>query len=316
MMSWITGGDEDDSPYQFKRGPIEWTSISSRYFAATIIPQTRADMMFVNTEHGADTFTAWTGQAPFSLDAGNSRVFEYDLYLGPKEYDVLQEVYPGLEATLNYGWFTFLARPLLWSLNWIYALIPNYGIAIIVLSILIKVALYPLTKKGLTSMQKMKELQPELQELQDKYSDDKEKLNQKMMEFYQEHELNPLGGCLPMLLQLPIFIGLYRMLEYSIELRGAPFMLWVTDLSSKDPYYILPVVMGIVMFFQQKYTMTASAMGGSTGQQQKMMMYFMPVMFVFLFMNFPVGLVLYWMTNSLVTLIQYALINRSLEAAD
>jgi len=145
-------------------------------------------------------------------------------------------------------------------------------------------------------MQKMKKLQPKMKEIQDKYSDDQEKLNEKLMEFYSEHNVNPIGGCLPMILQLPIFIALYRMLEYSIELRGAPFAFWVTDLSAKDPYYILPVVMGVLMFFQQWYTMSASS-GGAMGQQQQMMMYVMPVVFVFLFMSFPVGLVLYWMTN-------------------
>lgn len=134
------------------------------------------------------------------------------------------------------------------------------------------------------------------------------------MEFYSEHNVNPIGGCLPMLLQLPIFIALYRMLEYSIELRGAHFAFWVTDLSAKDPLYILPVVMGVLMFFQQWYTMSASA--GATGQQQQMMMYVMPVVFVFIFMNFPVGLVLYWMTNSAVTLLQYWMINRSMELSE
>lgn len=311
IWSWFSGGE--DKPYHFERGPVEWIGISSRYFIATLIPQNRFDMLYIDSRNGADTFTAWGSYAPIELGSGEQRTYQFDLFLGPKEYNRLNNVQPGLEATMNYGWFTFISRPLLWSLNFIYSFIPNYGIAIILLSILIKVLLYPLTKKGLVSMQRMRQLQPELKKLQEKYEDDKEKLNQKMMEFYQENDLNPLGGCLPMLLQLPIFVALYRMLEYSIELRGAHFMLWVTDLSHKDPYYILPVVMGIIMFFQQKYTMTASPMGGTTGQQQKLMVYFMPVMFVFLFMNFPVGLVLYWMTNSLMTLIQYALIYRSLE---
>lgn len=311
IWSWFSSSE--DTPYYFERGPVEWIGVSSRYFMATIIPQDRFNMLYIDSQNGADTFTAWGGYAPLELNSGEQRSYEFDLFLGPKEYDDLNEIYPGLEEAMNYGWFTFISRPLLWTLNFIYSYIPNYGIAIILLSILIKVLLYPLTKKGLVSMQKMRKLQPELKKLQEKYEDDKEKLNQKMMEFYQEKDLNPLGGCLPMLLQLPIFIALYRMLEYSIELRGAHFMFWVTDLSHKDPYYILPVVMGIVMFFQQKYTMTASPMGGGVGQQQKLMMYFMPIMFVFLFMNFPVGLVLYWMTNSLMTLVQYALIYRSLD---
>lgn len=312
----FTGGSDDgDTEHQFVRGPIEWSAVSSRYFIAAVIPrQGTFDSLFLNTEQGSDTFTAWSTHADFVLGAGDSNDFEYDLYLGPKEYYSLQSFHSGLESTLNYGWFTILALPLLWTLNAVYGMIPNYGVAIIILSVLIKVILYPLTKKGLVSMQKMRELQPEMKKIQEKYKDDKEKLNQKLMEFYQENNMNPLGGCMPMLLQLPIFIGLYRMLEYSIELRGAPFMLWVTDLSSKDPYYILPVLMGIIMFFQQKYTMSVGATGGAMGQQQQMMMYVMPVVFVFMFMNFPVGLVLYWMTNSMATVIQYWLINRSMES--
>ncbi len=311
-FSFLTGGDDEDSPYSTVSGPVEWSAVSNRYFIAAVVPETPFRTLFLNTEQGGDTFTAWSAREDFELAPRETRTFRHRLFLGPKRYSTLQSFHSGLESTLNYGWFTILTLPLLIGLRWIYMVIPNYGIAIILLSVLIKVILYPLTKKGLVSMQRMKELQPKMKEIQEKYEDDREKMNEKLMEFYQEHNVNPVGGCLPMLLQLPIFIALYRMLEYSIELRGATFALWVTDLSAPDPYYVLPVLMGVLMFFQQRYTMTATG-GGTMGQQQQMMVYFMPIMFVFLFMNFPVGLVLYWMTNSAATVGQYWLINRSME---
>lgn len=314
MIPFMGNGDED-KPYKFVSGPVDWSAVSNRYFVAAVIPDQSYDGLFLDKGDESDSFVAWSAHQSAELGVQESRTYSYELYLGPKFYSVLEDFHAGLESTLNYGWFTILTYPLLISLRWIYAVIPNYGIAIILLSIAIKFVLYPLTKKGLVSMQKMKKLQPKMKEIQDKYSDDKEKLNEKLMEFYSEHNVNPIGGCLPMLLQLPIFIALYRMLEYSIELRGAHFALWVTDLSAKDPYYILPVVMGVLMFFQQWYTMSASS-GGAMGQQQKMMMYVMPVVFVFLFMRFPVGLVLYWMTNSAVTLLQYWMINRSMDLSE
>lgn len=305
-------GGEPDKPYKFVDGDIDWTAISNRYFIAAAVPERSFDGMFMDRRAGGDTFTNWSLHGSRSLESGAKENFNYELFMGPKHYQTMQKFQPGMEGTLNYGWFTFLTYPLLLGMRWIYFLIPNYGIAIILLSVIIKFMLYPLTKKSLESMRKMKELQPKMKEIQEKYEDDREKLNKELMEFYQEHNVNPIGGCLPMLLQLPIFIALYRMLEYTIELRGAPFALWVTDLSAKDPYYILPVLMGILMFFQQRYTMSTSATG-SMGQQQQMMMYVMPVMFVVFFMNFPVGLVLYWMTNSGVTLLQYWMINQSIE---
>jgi len=303
-------GDEDKK--QFARGPLEWTSLANRFFIAAVVPHKPFNIIYLgNTDNNApNEFVSWSGYSPFELKSGQEIDYDFDLYLGPKKYYELQEFHPGVETTLNYGWFTFLALPMLYGLNTIYSFIPNYGLAIILLSVFIKLILYPLTKKRLTSMQKMRELQPEIKKIQEKYKDDKEELNKRMMEFYQKNNLNPVGGCMPMLLQLPVFISLYRMLQYSIELRGANFMFWISDLSARDPYYILPVLMGLLMFAQQKQTMGSGGGSGAMGQQ-KMMAYVMPVMFVFIFMNFPVGLVLYWMTNSAATLAQYWLINRS-----
>ncbi|MFB6346594.1 MAG: membrane protein insertase YidC [bacterium] len=312
MIPFMGNGEDEDKPHNYVEGPLEWSAVSNRYFIAAVIPESPYEGAFLDKGDKSDSFVTYSAHDTIELEEAEKTSFSYELFLGPKHYSTLQSFHSGLESTLNYGWFTLLTYPLLIALRWIYAVIPNYGIAIILLSVAIKFLLYPLTKKGLVSMQKMKKLQPKMKEIQEEYSDDKEKLNEKLMEFYSEHNVNPLGGCLPMLMQLPIFIALYRMLEYSIELRGAYFAFWVTDLSAKDPYYILPVVMGVLMFFQQWYTMSAST-GGATGQQQKMMMYIMPVVFVVLFMRFPVGLVLYWMTNSAVTLLQYWMINQSMD---
>ncbi|MFB6354937.1 MAG: membrane protein insertase YidC [bacterium] len=317
ITSFFTGGE--DSPQDFFRGPIDWMAVSNRYFIAAMVPSKSYDMMYMDkVENEGDTFTAWAGHGTFSLGPNETREFTYNMYLGPKKYDKLQQFYGGTQQTIYSSWIPgliYLILPLLTGMNWIYSFIPNYGIAIILLSMAIKLVLYPLTKKGYSSMHKMKQLQPKMEELQEKYDDDREKLNQKMMELFQEHDVTPMGGCFPIIMQIPIFIALYQMLEYSIELRGAYFMLWVTDLSAPDPYYILPVLMGITMFFQQK-AMAGSGGSGAAGQQQKMMMYIMPPVFTIMFSGFPVGLVLYWMTNSLATIAQYQLITKELEDLD
>ncbi len=316
FTTWLPfmGPENPDKPYRYVSGPVEWSAVSNRYFVAAIVPENPFQGLFLRKGTKSDSFTAWSAHGSITLKPKETKTYSYQLYLGPKFYSVLQSFHPGLETTLNYGWFTLLTYPLLIGLRWIYAVLPNYGLAIILLSVALKFLLYPLTKKGLVSMQKMKKLQPKMKEIQEKYSDDREKLNEKLMEFYSEHNVNPIGGCLPMLLQLPILIALYRMLEYSIELRGAHFALWITDLSAKDPYYILPVAMGVLMFFQQWYTMSAGV--GTTGQQQQMMTYLMPVFMVIVFMNFPSGLVVYYMTHSGVTLLQYWMINRSMELSE
>ncbi|MFB6345075.1 MAG: membrane protein insertase YidC, partial [bacterium] len=309
----FTGNRSSDTRFRTVGGPVEWAAVSNRYFLASVIPEQPFGGIEIDRSAGKRHFVVRFFKAPFDLIPGESQSFHYDLYLGPKHYGKLQSVHSGLEATLNYGWFSMLSYPILLALRWIYAVIPNYGIAIIVLSLGIKFLLYPLTKKGLTSMRKMKQLQPKLEELQEKYSDDREKLNEKMMEFYQEHDVTPMGGCFPMLLQLPILIALYRMLEYSIELRGAPFMLWIHDLSAPDPYYVLPVIMGATMFAQQSYSVTA--MGGG-GQQQKMMRYVMPGVMMFIFMRFPAGLLVYYTTRTAATLVQYRMIGQSMETVE
>ncbi|WP_321371232.1 membrane protein insertase YidC [uncultured Desulfuromusa sp.] len=189
-------------------------------------------------------------------------------------------------------------------LKFFYNYLGNYGFAIILLTVCIKLIFWPLTQKSYKSMKGMQKLQPEMKKLREKYGSDKQKLNQEMMSFYKENKVNPMGGCLPMIIQIPVFFALYRVLLGSIELRHAPFMLWITDLSAKDPYYVTPLIMGVTMFLQQKMTPT------NMDPTQEKIMLMMPVVFTFMFLNFPAGLVLYWLTNNLLTILQQYLIRR------
>ena len=239
-----------------------------------------------------------------TLDPGSSHAFSYLLYFGPRDLDVLKGLDHQLAKAIDFGFFSLIATPLLHVLKFFYSYVGNYGIAIIALTVIIKLLFWPLTQKSYGSMKAMQKLQPEMQKIREKFKNDKERLNREMMELYKTHRVNPLGGCLPMLVQIPVFFALYKVLLSSIELRHAEFGLWLTDLSAKDPYYITPLVMGVTMFVQQK--MTPSTMDPT---QAKIFM-LMPVVFTFLFLNFPSGLVVYWLVNNLLTILQQYFINR------
>ncbi|MGC8768276.1 membrane protein insertase YidC [Calditerrivibrio sp.] len=231
---------------------------------------------------------------------------KFNIYVGPKEYDLLKSFNLGLENSIDFGWFKFLAVPMLKFMLFIYSFTKNYGVAIIILTIIVKLLTYPLTIKSMTSMKKMQQIQPKLMEIKEKFKNDPQKMNTAMMELYRKHGVNPMGGCLPMIIQIPIFFALYKALLVSVELKGSPFIFWITDLSDKDPYYITPIIMGITMFIQQK--MTPSTMDP---MQQKIFL-MMPVIFTFLFLNFPSGLVIYWLTNNILSIIQQYYINKKL----
>jgi YidC/Oxa1 family membrane protein insertase len=215
---------------------------------------------------------------------------------------------PNMEYIKDYGIFSFLAMPLYKALNYIHGYVGNWGWAIILVTVLIKIIFYPLTRSSFRSMAKMRELSPQLKVLQERYKDDRQKLSQEMMALYKANKANPMGGCLPMLLQIPIFISLYNVLLVSIEIKGAPFVLWITDLSEKDPYYITPVLMGATMFLQQKIS---PPMGDPL--QQKIML-LLPVVFTFLFLSFPAGLVVYWVVNNILTISQQWYIYKRVDA--
>jgi YidC/Oxa1 family membrane protein insertase len=290
--------DKLDGPAVVHTGDVHWTAIEGKYFVAALIPTMPVGEVTVAR---MDT----TGiSAALSLQSGRQE--ELALYAGPKEYKALTALHAGLEQTIDFGWFMFgsltlvrfLAKPLFLLLQFLHEYTHNYGVAIILLTALIKLLFVPLTHKSYTSMRAMQALQPKMAELQKKYKDDKERFNKELFQLYRTHKVNPLGGCLPMLLQIPVFVAFYNILYSTIELRHAPFILWIHDLSAKDPYYVLPLIMGATMFIQQK--IQPSAMD----PKQARMMMLMPVIFTFMFLQFPSGLVLYWLVNNLLTILQ------------
>ena len=285
-------------------GDVKWTAIQDKYFISALIPKGKVSMVVVRKNNEKDVHS--------SIEVTNGQKVSLLLYAGPKESERLRGFGVGLDNSIPFGWFMFwelsviswLAKGLFYVLQVFYKYSGNYGIAIIVLTAIIKVIFVPLTYKSMKSMKDMQKIQPELQKLQKKYKDDRAGLNKAMMELYKTHKVNPLGGCLPMLLQLPVFMGLYNLLASSIELRQAPLFLWVTDLSMKDPYYVLPIIMGISMLLQQKMSPS------TVDPTQAKIMLIMPVIFTFFFLNFPSGLVLYWLVNNLLTVGQQVVQNK------
>ncbi|PZT49024.1 membrane protein insertase YidC [Helicobacter valdiviensis] len=229
-------------------------------------------------------------------------------YIGPKDYRLLESIYAPLSDVVEYGIITFFAKPLFLLLDYLYNLCGNWGWAIILLTFIVRVVLYPLTYKGMVSMQKLKDLAPKMKELQQKYKGEPQKLQAHMMELYKKHGANPMGGCLPLLLQMPVFFAIYRVLYNAIELKGAEWLLWIEDLSVMDPYFVLPILMGITMYLQQHLTPTTF----SDPMQEKIFK-FLPLIFTIFFVTFPAGLVLYWFVNNIFSILQQLIINKSLE---
>ncbi|MEW6487753.1 MAG: membrane protein insertase YidC [Thermodesulfobacteriota bacterium] len=294
-------------------GNVAWAAFLEKYFLVAAVPPTAEGSTLRLAPHlGQDKVAELELLGPvFELLPGAEATFSYRLYLGPKETNALAPLGSNLDALVHYGFFHVIAKPLMVFLNAIYGVTGNYGIAIILLTTVIKAVFWPLSARSFKSMQRMKELQPKMERLKEKHGKDRERLNMEVMQLYKTHKVNPLGGCLPMLVQIPFFFALYKILLGSIELRHAPFFLWITDLADKDPYYITPLVMGASMFLQQKLT----PMTGTNAAQMKMMMYGLPVVFTFMFLNFPSGLVLYWLVNNLLSIAQQAMMLRQAKAA-
>ncbi|MGH7357694.1 MAG: membrane protein insertase YidC, partial [Candidatus Rokuibacteriota bacterium] len=293
-------------------GAHRWAALENDYFIAALI---RPEAAF---SRGRAKDVAHVGMVFRAVDVGASRTWETtaDLYVGPKEWVRLRALGVGLEEAQNrnYGRFMWVlfpmwwfCVPLLWLMNFFGTWLPgqNYGVAIILLTVLVKLVFYPLSLKSMRSMKQMQTLQPQLNALRSKYRSDPQRFQREQMEMFRKQGVNPMGGCLPMVVQIPIFYALYLTLQYSVELQGAPFMLWITDLSKKDPYYVLPILMGISMLVQQKMTPTV----GDPRQAQIMLI--MPVVFTFMFLEFPTGLVLYWLVNNVLSIGQQYLIDRS-----
>jgi YidC/Oxa1 family membrane protein insertase len=282
------------------RGDLAWTSFQNKYFGTALIPKEGIKSAVVK-KYGDDVYVGLKMESVQS-SASSSHI----LYAGTKELQVLEKSGHKLVRLMDYGWFgnkfAFLVKPLLKALQYFYEIFNNYGWAIIFVTIIIKIIFAPLTHKSFKSMKGMHKVQPYVKIIQERHKGDRQKMNEEMIELYKKHKVNPLGGCLPMLLQIPVFIGLYHALFFSIELRGAPFVGWVKDLSVADPYYVWPVIMGATMFLQQKLNPSI----GDPMQQKIMMM--LPIVFTFLFMSFPSGLVLYWTINNILTISQQAYI--------
>ncbi|MBY8292690.1 membrane protein insertase YidC [Vibrio fluvialis] len=284
-----------------------WAAMIQHYFASAWIPR---------NEPGTNLYSRVIGnlgdigvRMPNKTIAdGQQADFKATLWVGPKLQDQMAATAPNLDLVVDYGWLWFIAKPLHWLLSVIQTFVGNWGVAIICLTFIVRGAMYPLTKAQYTSMAKMRMLQPKLQAMRERIGDDRQRMSQEMMELYKKEKVNPLGGCLPIFLQMPIFISLYWALMESVELRHSPFFGWIHDLSAQDPYYILPLLMGASMFFIQKMSPTTV-----TDPMQQKIMTLMPVMFTFFFLFFPSGLVLYWLVSNIVTLIQQTLIYKGLE---
>ncbi len=288
-------------------GPaVSWGGFESKYFLAAMIPQ-NPSLTSLSVAKNAANMVILSMKTPKSIiPPGQTGLANYSLYLGPKDYSLLKARNVGLEDSIDFGdWLKWLAMPMLIVLKFLYnSVIPNYGIAIIILTTLIKILFWPLGNKSYRSMKEMQKLQPKMAELREKYKNDKARISQEMMALYKAHKVNPMGGCLPMVIQIPVFFGLYKTLLYAIELRHSPLAWWIQDLSEKDPYYITPLIMGATMFVQQKMTPPA---GDPT---QAKIMLFMPVIFTFMFLNFPSGLVIYWLFNNIISIGQQYYINK------
>ncbi len=302
-------------------GDIQWAAMEKQYFLSALIPRNAESARIRLDKTPAGIIENQYVSPARPIPSNGTETFQFDLYFGPKSLKILSGLNNELDLAIDFGWFDILAKPFLRLMNFLYGIIPNYGIAIIILTILVKVILWPLGNKGYKSMNEMKKLQPEMAKIREKYKDDKKKMNEELMSLYKTYKINPMGGCLPMVLQIPVFIAFYRMLYGAIELRHAPFVGWINDLSAPDrlfnfdvgyiplmepPYGIpvLTVVMGATMFLQQKM----SPPPGDPSQAKMMM--FLPIVFTFIFINFPSGLVLYWLVNNVLSIAQQTYISK------
>jgi YidC/Oxa1 family membrane protein insertase len=315
----IKPGDLEEASKTLK-GNITWAAFEGTYFMTGVIPEKSEGISLKLSAEGEKVRTLLIG-AEDIIPAKGHLQYNYQVYFGPKKMADLIEAGHDLERVVNFGWFDKLAKPALFLLNFFYGYVGNYGISIILVTILIKLLFWPIAQKGLKSMKNMQKIQPKMAKLKEKYKNDKTRLNEEMMILYKTYKVNPVGGCLPMVLQIPVFFALYKVLLQAIELRHAPFMLWITDLSAPDrlmigldiPYLggipVLTLLMGASMFLQQKMTPTP------VDKTQAKIMMFLPVIFTFMFLNFASGLVLYWFINNLLSIVQQHIINKQAAAA-
>lgn len=281
-----------------------WVAMVQHYFVTAWLPAGTGEREFYLNEVGKDLYSAGV------IVPMNGSKLSVPFYAGPQEQEKLAKIAPGLDLVVDYGWLTVIAAPIFWVLEWLYAFTGNWGWAIILMTVALKAAFFPLSAASYKSMAKMRVLTPKLTKLKETYGDDRQRMNQEMMDLYKKEKVNPLGGCLPILVQIPVFIALYWVLLGSVEMRQAPWLGWINDLSAKDPYFILPLIMGVTMFIQTKLNPTPP------DPIQAKVMLFMPIMFTGMFLFFPAGLVLYWTVNNILSIAQQWQITRLVEAGE
>ena len=304
----LSFSDLNDEPFS-KRLPAGWVAILQHYFVSAWIPSQKASHdYFASQLSNGDNVIGYKNQN-VDIAPGSAATITQTLYVGPKDQVTLAELAENLDLVIDYGWLWWLAQPLFWLLTLIQEFVINWGLAIIALTIVVKLIFFRLSAASYKSMAKMRTVQPKIQSIRDQYADDKAKQQQAMMELWKKEKINPMGGCLPMLIQMPVFIALYWVLLESVELRHAPFILWIEDLSAMDPYFVLPILMGISMWLMQRLNPAPP-----DPMQAKIMMY-MPIAFTFLMMWFPAGLVLYWLCNNLLSFAQQYVVTRQIEQA-
>ncbi|MDR1995622.1 membrane protein insertase YidC [Azonexus sp.] len=299
----------DNSAKFAKTADSGWVAMVQHYFVAALVPPEKtAREFYARKLDGANIYQAGLIVPMAEIAPGATATTSVELFAGPQEQAALKQVAPGLPLVVDYGWLTVIAAPIFWALQFIHGIVGNWGWAIVVLTVIIKAIFFPLSAASYKSMAKMRVLTPRLTQLKERYGDDKQRLNQEMMKLYQTEKVNPLGGCLPILIQIPVFIALYWVLLGAVEMRGAPWILWIQDLAAPDPYFILPVIMMVSMFIQTKLNPTPP-----DPIQAKVMMA-MPLIFGVMFFWFPSGLVLYWVVNNILSIAQQWQITRMIDA--
>ncbi|QQM64294.1 membrane protein insertase YidC [Pseudoalteromonas sp. LC2018020214] len=285
-----------------------YVAFIQHYFVSAWVPMQDQTNTIYSLITKSNTAIIGAKDPAVNIQAGSEQTLTATYYMGPKESDILEAIHPDLDLTVDYGWLWFISQPLFVLLKWLHSILGNWGVAIIAITIIVKSLMYPLTKAQYTSMAKMRALQPKMAALKEKFGDDRQKFGQATMEMYKKEKVNPMGGCFPILLQMPIFLALFYVFLESTELRHAEFIFWLTDLSAQDPYYVLPILFGASMFVTQKLQpMTV------TDPMQQKMMTFMPVIFSVFFLWFPSGLVLYWLVSNLISIVQMLIIYRGME---
>lgn len=302
-------GDIADNSASFEKFTNNgWLAMVQHHFVSAWVPANGEERENYAREVSKNLYSVGTLVKLGTIESGKSVTDKAVLYSGPQDQDRLEQIAPGLELVVDYGWLTFLAKPIYWLLSFLYGIVGNWGWAIVLLTCIVKAILYPVSAAGYRSMARMKEVTPRMKQLQDRYKDDKQRLNQAMMELYRTEKINPVGGCLPIMLQIPVFLALYWVLQGSVELRGAPWVLWVHDLAMPDPWFVLPAIMAVTMFLQILLNPKP------TDPTQARMMYIMPIVFSVMFFVFASGLVLYWLTNNVLSILQQWWINKTIAA--